>query len=178
MSPAKVLRVPHAGGALGRESFRASASPPSGQVGVTGGRAADRRASGNTSTKVSKQRQDSQGHSITVFRGSPPTNAYAWSPFVTKLEARLRFDGLRYTLGGGSPPSAPKGKIAYVEIHHGDSKEILGDTALIIRALISNGDLRDVNATLAPVQWAHDLAVRSMMEDRVYFYGVREKMVR
>lgn len=113
-----------------------------------------------------------------MFRGSPPTNAYAWSPFVTKLEARLRFDGLRYTLGGGSPPSAPKGKIAYVEIHHGDSKEILGDTALIIRALISNGDLRDVNATLAPVQWAHDLAVRSMMEDRVYFYGVREKMVR
>ncbi|KAJ6441333.1 glutathione s-transferase [Purpureocillium lavendulum] len=122
-----------------------------------------------------KPDQGAHGHSITVFRGSPPTNAYVWSPFVTKLEARLRFGGVSYGLGGGSPPSAPKGKIPYVEIQQGGSKESLGDSGLIIRALVSNGIVRDANAPLTPTQKTHDLAVRSVMEDRVYFYGTREK---
>ncbi|UNI17755.1 hypothetical protein JDV02_004075 [Purpureocillium takamizusanense] len=125
---------------------------------------------------MSTHSQHTDEQIITVFRGSPPTNAYVWSPFVTKLEARLRFDGVPYKLGGGSPPSAPKGKIPYIEVHHGDAaKDSLGDSGLIIRALVDNGVLRDVNEALTPVQKTRDLAMRSMMEDRVYFYGVREK---
>lgn len=113
--------------------------------------------------------------SITVCRGSPPTNSYVWSPFVIKLEARLRFDGIPYRLGGGSPPSAPKGKIPYVKMHSAGATETMGDSTLIIRALVDNGILGDANASLTPAQRAHDLAVRAMMEDRAYFYSTREK---
>lgn len=53
--------------------------------------------------------------SLTVFRGRPGL-VYSWSPFVTKLEARLRFAGLRYDAEAGSIPRAPRGKIAYARI--------------------------------------------------------------
>ncbi|KJZ77232.1 hypothetical protein HIM_03553 [Hirsutella minnesotensis 3608] len=118
---------------------------------------------------------------LTVHRGSPPSNRYVWSPFVTKLEARLRFDGVAYRLGAGSPRSAPKGKIPYVDVRLDDGEhdetrvESLADSTLIIRALVQRGMLHDVNAGLQPAQRAHDLAVRAMLEDRVYFYGSREK---
>jgi hypothetical protein len=115
---------------------------------------------------------------LTVFRGFPVTNAHAWSPFSTKLEARLRFNSVPYRLGSGSPPSAPKKKIPYIEVDSGEDggqKQSMGDTSLIIRHLIAEGQLNDLNEKLTPPQRAHDLAIRSMMEDKLYFYGVREK---
>lgn len=114
---------------------------------------------------------------LTVFRGSPPTNAYVWSPFVTKLEARLRFSRVPYRLAGGSPRSAPKGKIPYVEVAEPDcgAPVTTGDSTLIIRSLVSAGALPDLNAGLPPAQRAHDLAIRALLEDKVYFYGAREK---
>ncbi|KAG8405152.1 hypothetical protein J3459_011278 [Metarhizium acridum] len=117
-------------------------------------------------------------HQLTVFRGSPPKNAYVWSPFVTKLEARLRFSGVPYRLGGGSPRSAPRGKIPYVEVAGpgpGGEPRTMGDSTLIIRSLVEAGALPDVNAALPPAQRAHDLAARALLEDKVYFYGTREK---
>lgn len=113
----------------------------------------------------------SQSIQITVHRGSPPSNSYVWSPFVTKLEARLRFDDVSYHLGSGTPRTAPKGKIPYVEVN----SESFGDSTLIIRNLVSNGVVRDLNASLGGATAAHDLGIRAMMEDRVYFYGTREK---
>lgn len=113
---------------------------------------------------------------LMVFRGSPPKNAYVWSPFVIKLEARLRFSGVSYSLGGGSPRSAPKGKIPYVESTDSDGvASKLGDSTLIIRNLVDVGTLPDVNTKLSPAQRAHDLAIRALLEDKVYFYGTREK---
>jgi hypothetical protein len=41
---------------------------------------------------------------------------YTWSPFVTKLELRLRLANISYQHGTGSPLSGPKGKIPYVEL--------------------------------------------------------------
>ncbi|OAA51930.1 glutathione S-transferase [Metarhizium rileyi] len=113
---------------------------------------------------------------LTVYRGAPPKNAYVWSPFVTKLEARLRFSSVPYRLGGGSPRSAPKGKIPYVSLTDADGEpRTMGDSTLIIRRLVETDTLPDVNAALAPAQRAHDLAIRALMEDRAYFYGAREK---
>lgn len=118
---------------------------------------------------------------LTVFRGSGAAGTYVWSPFVTKVEARLRFDGLPYAVGGGSPRSAPRGKIPYIEWREaaGEGGEgqanSMGDSALIIRALVANGLLRDANAALAPADRARDLALRALLEDRAYFYGTREK---
>ncbi|EFY88372.1 glutathione S-transferase [Metarhizium acridum CQMa 102] len=88
-------------------------------------------------------------HQLTVFRGSPPKNAYVWSPFVTKLEARLRFSGVPYRLGGGSPRSAPRGKIPYVEVAGpgpGGEPRTMGDSTLIIRSLVEAGALPDAVA--------------------------------
>lgn len=113
--------------------------------------------------------------SLTVCRGGPPTNQYVWSPFVTKLEARLRFDGVAYALGAGSPKTAPRGKIPYVQVEHAGTVESIGDSSTIIRTLISNGTLSDLNDALSAARRAHDLAVRALMEDKVYFYGTREK---
>ena len=110
---------------------------------------------------------------MTVFRGSQPANAYVWSPFVTKVEARLRFAAKPYSLGAGSPRSAPKGKIPYVQLPGGG--DTLGDSAFIIRHLVSSGVIPDLNAALTPAQRAQDLAIRALMEDRVYFYNGKEK---
>jgi hypothetical protein len=120
-------------------------------------------------------RQDSSPQ-ITVFRGEPSNNAYVWSPFVIKLEARLRFSGVSYRLGVGSPRTGPKGKIPYIESTRADgATSTIGDSTLIIRSLVDDGTLLDANRALPPVQRAHDLAIRALMEDKVYFYGSREK---
>lgn len=112
---------------------------------------------------------------LTLFRGSLPTNAYVWSPFVTKLEARLRFASKPYVLDVGGPRSAPKGKIPYIQFPPEDGGESLGDSTFIIRHLASDDVITDLNAALMPVQRAQDLAIRALMEDKVYFYNGKEK---
>ena len=113
---------------------------------------------------------------LTVFRGDPPSGTYVWSPFVTKLEARLRFDGVPYGLGGGSPRTAPKGKVPYIELKGPDGEtDSLGDSTLIVKSLVANGILSDANSYLSPSERAHDLAIRALMEDKAYFYASREK---
>ncbi|KAI0469116.1 hypothetical protein F4859DRAFT_516466 [Xylaria cf. heliscus] len=108
---------------------------------------------------------------ITLFRGFKDTKTFVWSPYVTKLEARLRFGGVSYKAEVGSPRSGPKGKIPYVEIsHEAGNKETLGDSGLIINALCENGGLSDLNARLSKAERAHDLALRSMLEDKLIFY--------
>ncbi|KAH7141238.1 hypothetical protein B0J13DRAFT_623618 [Dactylonectria estremocensis] len=110
---------------------------------------------------------------LTVYRGSDNTGAFVWSPFVNKLEARLRFDGVPYKVGAGSPASAPRGKIPYVDLGPGNEK--LGDSAVIIRRLVGDGLATDLNADMPAVSRAHDLTVRALLEDKLYFYSTRER---
>jgi len=117
---------------------------------------------------------------ITVYRGWKGSGNYVWSPFVTKLEFRLRYDGLSYDVEAGSTFKAPKGKIPYITIaekdHEGGdmgSSTCLADSTLIIQALVENGLLEDINASLSPVDRAHDLSLRAILEDKLYFYHVR-----
>lgn len=49
---------------------------------------------------------------LTVHRGTDRPGLYAWSPFVTKLEFRLRLSSLPYACGPGGPASGPKGKVS------------------------------------------------------------------
>jgi len=124
---------------------------------------------------------------ITVFRGWKDPGKFVWSPYVTKLEARLRFGGVPYTAEAGSPRSAPKGKIPYVEVspplrsRSGSSgteadaetgTEQLADSALIAKALCDAGILPDLNARLSKAERAHDLALRALLEDKLSFYHV------
>ncbi|KAK8084241.1 hypothetical protein PG997_005512, partial [Apiospora hydei] len=89
--------------------------------------------------------------------------------------------GVAYRTAAGSPKTAPRGKIPYVEFSDsscsssGDDGEgagtgALGDSGLIIKALTERGLLADLNARLDGEGRARDLGVRSLMEDRLCFY--------
>ncbi|KAI1118194.1 hypothetical protein F5Y14DRAFT_255659 [Nemania sp. NC0429] len=119
---------------------------------------------------------------ITLFRGFKEPGAFVWSPFVTKLEARLRFSGLPYAAGVGSPRQAPKGKVPYVEIATGGgpggttkTTTTLADSTLIVAALCADGVLSDLAAPLSKVERAHDLALRALLEDKLSFYHAWER---
>lgn len=110
---------------------------------------------------------------ITLFRGWAEPGCYVGSPFVTKLEFRLRFAGVPYNVDAGSPFKAPKGKIPYVRIClDEETPELLGDSTLIIKRLLDLNQLEDINAAMPPEKGALDLALRALVEDRLYFYTV------
>ncbi|OAX80030.1 hypothetical protein ACJ72_05643 [Emergomyces africanus] len=123
--------------------------------------------------------QTKQQHpKITLHRGWLNKGKHVWSPFVVKIEARLRFAGVSYEVGGGWPRTAPKGKIPYLEIHNdattsGDnSPETIADSALIIKQLVERGILPDLSlgSKIDGTSDANDLAIRALMEDKLYFY--------
>jgi hypothetical protein len=110
---------------------------------------------------------------LTVYRGFPGTGIYVWSPFVTKLEARLRFARVSYRTEVGSKAQAPRGKLPYLSIEEEDSApHTLSDTTLIVRKLAEDGLIEDLNAKLSPADKAHDLAIQALLEDKLYFYQV------
>ncbi|KAL4937630.1 hypothetical protein BDV06DRAFT_69988 [Aspergillus oleicola] len=112
---------------------------------------------------------------LTIYRGFPAPGQYVWSPFVTKLEARLRFANVPYSPAAGNVRAAPKGKIPYAEITNDAGSIELGDSALIIRHLIENGVLSSLNESLLAEERAHDLGIRALLEDKCYFYNTRER---
>lgn len=127
---------------------------------------------------------------ITLFRGWRDPGKHVWSPFVVKVEARLRFAGVKYVTDAGSPLHAPKGKIPYVEYHGqlpadatADASPVrydensepvvsIADSTLIIKTLTKSGVLPDLNANLSARDKALDLGLRAMLEDKLYFYHV------
>lgn len=115
--------------------------------------------------------------SLIVFRDADATGAYTWSPFVAKLETHLRFCHQPYSVRAGSLSESPKSKLPYVRI--GDEKaelpSVISDSTLIIRTLIELGTIEDLNANLSPAQKALDLAIRALLEDKLYFMTVRMK---
>ncbi|KAF1976181.1 hypothetical protein BU23DRAFT_551665 [Bimuria novae-zelandiae CBS 107.79] len=118
--------------------------------------------------------------SMALFRGWDTPTHYVWSPFVTKVEFRLRLSALPYTSLVGSPRTAPRGKIPYLSLSAPSSNtptEWLSDSTLIFRTLIDRGAIPDLNATLSPTQKAHDLAIRALLEEKLYFTQGRERWV-
>lgn len=114
---------------------------------------------------------------ITLYRGLPGSGIYIWSPFVTKLEARLRFAGIAYRTEVGSFSKAPKGKVPYISISSktdsgSQAPVILADSTLIVQRLVEDGVSDDLNAKLSPTEKALDLAVRALLEDKLSFYQV------
>ncbi|KAL0261091.1 hypothetical protein SLS55_004787 [Diplodia seriata] len=111
---------------------------------------------------------------ITLCRGWDDPGNYVWSPFVTKVELRLRAAGAEYKAASGSVKSAPRGKIPYLTINETES---LSDSTLIIENLTSTGVLPDINATLSPAQRTHDRALCALLEDKLYFYHSFERWI-
>lgn len=113
---------------------------------------------------------------LTLYRGWPTQGEHVWSPFVIKLEARLRFAGVSYNTAAGSPKAAPKGKIPYVELplsdNPADGTTKIGDSTLIIQHLVEMDAIPDLNLQLSPEDKVRDLAMRALLEDKLYFFHV------
>ncbi|RAH86866.1 glutathione S-transferase [Aspergillus japonicus CBS 114.51] len=120
-----------------------------------------------------------QAPDITLYRGFPWPGKYTWSPFVTKLEARLRFAGISYRTDAGSPLGSPRGKIPYVDItdRTTGAKTTISDSALITRGFIEDGVITDLNRDLDAEKKVFDAGVRALLEDRLYFYLNHEKWI-
>jgi len=110
---------------------------------------------------------------IILFRGFTWTLRHVWSPFVVKLEARLRFAGVPYKAAAGTPREAPRGKVPYIQL--GNDPALIGDSTIIIRTLIDQGVIPDLNKELSGEEKARDLAIRALLEDKLYFFLVRSQ---
>lgn len=111
---------------------------------------------------------------LTLYRGFPERGCYVWSPFVTKLELSLRLCNYGYKVETGSAKTGPKGKIPYIELRGDDgSITAMGDSTLIVKHLRESGYLDNPYAsTQETTARAQDVAIRAMLEDRLYFYHV------
>lgn len=114
---------------------------------------------------------------ITLYRGFPGTGIYTWSPFVTKLEVRLRFRGLSYRIESGSVRAAPRGKVPYVTICDEDESgpdqaRTMSDSDLIIQNLVDDDILPDLNGDLSVQDKVLDSGIRALLEDKLYFLQV------
>ncbi|CAI7626090.1 unnamed protein product [Penicillium crustosum] len=114
---------------------------------------------------------------ITIFRGFPEKGCYTWSPFVTKLEARLRFGDISYNVDTGSPPKGPRGKVPYITLERDGQSQSISDSTLIAKSFIESGYLEDLNHRLSPVEKAQDLSLKALLEDKLYFYQGHERWV-
>ncbi|KAK4203066.1 putative glutathione S-transferase [Triangularia verruculosa] len=116
---------------------------------------------------------------ITVYRNFPSTPNHTWSPFVNKLETRLRLSSLPYTTASGSLSHSPNSKIPYISYQPSPTSppELLSDSTLITRRLISDNLLPDLNSSLSPAEKALDLSIRALVEDKLQFFNTREQWV-
>jgi len=122
----------------------------------------------------------SQRNKLVLYRGFPPSNEYTISPFVTKLEFRLRYAKIPHILDIGSPQEGPSGKIPYTDIApltNAATKELVGDSTSVTNTLIQEGYAADLNAHLTAEQKATDMAIRALCEDKLYFLNMSERWV-
>ncbi|GMF76393.1 unnamed protein product [Aspergillus oryzae] len=118
---------------------------------------------------------------LTLYRGLPGTGIYSWSPFVIKLEARLRFAGIPYRVEAGSMRNAPRGKVPYISIpaeilyedgSHPAPPVVMGDSTMITKTFIEKGLTNDFNAKLSGSQKLQDMGLIALLEDKLYWYNV------
>ncbi|TKA63590.1 hypothetical protein B0A49_09382 [Cryomyces minteri] len=55
------------------------------------------------------------------------------------------------------------------------SSSALGDSTLIIKHMVELGYLEDLNVSKPSTTRAYDIAIRALLEDRLYFYHTRER---
>lgn len=121
-------------------------------------------------------------NSIALYRGFPPSNQYTWSPFVTKLEFRLRLGGVAYHNLEGNPREGPAGKIPYADIStlseaQNGEKELVGDSSTIIQTLIDRGAIANLNESLSADEKLADMGLKALLEEKLYFLQVRRQSI-
>lgn len=104
---------------------------------------------------------------LTVYTFDRDKTRYSFSPFTAKLLLRLRHGGIAYEHAEGTRNQAPKSKVPYVRFR--ESGELMGDSGLITRALITKGFLADLNSSISPELKAHDHCLRAFVEETLYY---------
>ena len=93
------------------------------------------------------------------------------SPFCCKVETYLRIAEIQYEVVSASPPSAPKGKLPYID----DDGTAVCDSRFIIEYLA--GRYRDLDFGLAPAERAQSLAFQRMIEDDLFWAMIYTRFV-
>jgi glutathione S-transferase len=86
------------------------------------------------------------------------------SPFVMKSEVHLKMAGVAYTFQRAAPPTAPKGKMPFIQT----GAHRVGDSTFI-RAHIEKTTGFDFDKGLYTVQRSIAWAIERMLEDHLYF---------
>ncbi|QUD86205.1 glutathione S-transferase C-terminal domain-containing protein [Phenylobacterium montanum] len=86
------------------------------------------------------------------------------SPFVLKTEVQLKMAGLDYRSQLGGLPTAPKGKLPYID----DDGVVVADS-VFIRAYLEKTYGIDFDAGVSPGRRALAWTVERMVEDHLYF---------
>jgi glutathione S-transferase len=86
------------------------------------------------------------------------------SPFVMKTQVQLKMADVPYRFERGAPPTAPKGKVPYIQ----DGSERIGDSTFI-RAHVEKHYGFDFDKHLSTEQRAEAWAIERMLEDHLYF---------
>lgn len=107
---------------------------------------------------------------LTVYTFDRNDKRYTLTQFTLKLYFRLRHGNVSYEDEDGTRNQAPKSKFPYVKFN--DTGELMGDSGLIIQRLVEMGKLDAVNEKISPKLKAQDYALRSVIEDKLYFFLV------
>lgn len=114
--------------------------------------------------------------SIKLYCFAKDVNSPSASGYCEKLEAFFRAAGFTdYTLVHTSPLSAPKGKLPYIEYIKDGKTETIADSHFIIRYLVENKIVADLDKNLTAVQRADSRAWQSWFEDLVYGVVAHER---
>ncbi len=92
------------------------------------------------------------------------------SPFVMKTEVQLKMAGLAYQSERGGPPTAPKGKLPYID----DDGLVVADS-VFIRDYLEKTYGVDLDKGLTADQRALAWAVERMVEDHLYWIMVHAR---
>lgn len=109
---------------------------------------------------------------ITLHKFVPAWGLPDISPFCIKLETYLRMTGAEYTTVVSDSRKAPKGKCPYIEHEH----RVIADSSMIIEYLESLSS-SPVDAELTPHQRAISYAIKTMLEEHLYFVGLWTRWV-
>lgn len=101
---------------------------------------------------------------ITLYTFGPAFDLPDSSPFVTKTEVQLKMAGLDYRTDRSGYPTAPKGKLPYIE----DDGVVVADSTFI-RAHIERKYGFDFDRGLDDVARARAWAIERMLEDHLYW---------
>jgi len=109
---------------------------------------------------------------ITLYGFGPAFGLPDPSPFVVKTIVQLHMANLPFKTERGLPPSAPKGKIPYIE----DEGAKVADSTFI-RAHIEKKYGVDLDRGLSPEQRAQAWAIERMLEDHLYWAMVYTRWI-